>query len=196
MGKRIFLVKSSTAFTEPIFDLKCISSSSGRIDVVCRCILNSFFIDKSIFRRNVIFYSVLEGPPSPPKTICIDGSKVEKFILNEVWIASVIADLMSGKSFSGFNIHKMGFKDIIEKLVKGNVKLIYMHENGILIDEFKFDLNSNYCFIIGDQFGLDLSSEKYLEFIGVPKISLGRVPYLSSQCIWLINNFLDEIGFE
>lgn len=194
--RRIFLVKSSTAFTAPKFNLRCIAGSSGRLDVICRCILNAFFIDESNFRRNVVFYGVLEGPPDPPKTLCIDGFEVEHMVLDEVWIANMILDLFSGKIFKGFKISKMSFRSVVEFLRNSGVNIVYMHEDGIPIENYSFKSNFDYCFIIGDQIGLDHHSEKFLDSIGVIRISLGKIPYLSSQCIWLINAFLDGLNLN
>jgi tRNA (pseudouridine54-N1)-methyltransferase len=75
-------------------------------------------------------------------------------------------------------------------------KLIYLHENGVPIDDYNFEIGFDYCFILGDQIGLDRDSEKLLDSMGVPRVSLGRISYLSSQCIWLVNNFMDMLGFE
>jgi len=194
--KRIFIVKSSTAFTAPKFNIRCIAGSSGRLDVICRCILNAFFIDENNFRRNVVFYGVLEGPPDPPKTLYINGFDVEHMFLDEVWIADVIYNLLSGRVFKGFKIFKMSFKSVVESLMNSGVKVLYMHENGLPIENYNFQYGFDYCFILGDQFGLDNASEKFLDSIGVVKVSLGRIPYLTSQCIWLINIFLDKLGFN
>ncbi|MEM3615942.1 MAG: tRNA (pseudouridine(54)-N(1))-methyltransferase TrmY, partial [Candidatus Methanomethylicia archaeon] len=129
--RRIFLVKSSTAITSPKISLRNIAGSSGRMDVICRSILNAFFIDVNEFRRNVTFYGVLEGPPDPPKTLCIDGFMVEGMILDEVWILEVIMDLMRGKIVKGFNIIKRGFQDVVRSLINDGFKLLYMHEDGV-----------------------------------------------------------------
>ena len=194
--KRIFIVKSSTAFTAPVFNIRSLASSSGRLDVICRCILNAFFIDKEMFRRNVVFYGVLEGPPDPPKTIVVDGSSLDSFLLDEVWVANVISDLMRGKYFKGFNILKMSFNSLVNLIRVSGAKLLYLHEDGIPIENYDFELGADYCFILGDQIGLDRDSEKLLISMGVPMVSLGRIAYLSSQCIWLVNNFMDGLGFE
>lgn len=194
--RRIFIVKSSTAFTAPIFNIRSLAGSSGRLDVICRCILNTFFIDKDVFRRNVVFYGVLEGPPDPPKTIVVDGSIVDNMVLDEVWVANVISGLMGGESLKGFNILRIGFNNLLNLIRVPGVKMLYLHENGIPIDDYDFETVFDYCFILGDQIGLDRDSEKLLDSIGVPRISLGKISYLSSQCIWLVNNFMDRIGFE
>ncbi|MCC6018741.1 MAG: tRNA (pseudouridine(54)-N(1))-methyltransferase TrmY [Candidatus Verstraetearchaeota archaeon] len=194
--KRIFIVKSSTAFTAPIFNIRSLAGSSGRLDVICRCILNAFFIDRDVFRRNVVFYGVLEGPPDPPKTIVVDGFSIDNMVLDEVWVANVISNLMSGGSFKGFNILRMNFSSLVNSIRVSGAKLIYLHENGVPIDDYNFEIGFDYCFILGDQIGLDRDSEKLLDSMGVPRVSLGRISYLSSQCIWLVNNFMDMLGFE
>lgn len=190
--KRIFIVKSSTATTSPNFSLRNIAGTSGRLDVICRSIINAFLVNGSI-RREIEFYGVLEGPPNPPKTIFISGSELSYLPRDEVAMAKIVKHLLSGASASpGFHLLKIGFKKLVSNFKSRDFKLTYLHEKGSYIRDFNFDLNEEYCFILGGHLGLDLPSELFLFSLNIPCISLGSVKYLTSQCITIVNEFLDR----
>ncbi len=195
--KRIFIIKASKAITSPKFSMKNIAGSSGRLDVVCRCILNAFKVNGKI-RTNTTFYAVLEGPPKPSKLIIVNGEKLINFPNNEIEVAKIIRDLLKIEEgehsiFKGFSIMKMDFKKLIKNLKsQKNLELIYLHQNGKDIRKFNFNLNKNYAFILGDHIGLDPFSEKFLDSLKIPRISLGPVIYLSSQCIVIVHEELDR----
>lgn len=197
MVKRIFVLKAFTAVTAPIFIMRNIAGTSGRLDVVCRCILNAFLINGGI-RRDVDFYAVLEGPPSPPKLLKVSGNLLQYLPKSEVEVARIIRDLLSMEKGShpenaAFKIGRMSFEKLIYSLKKEGCLLTYLHEDGIDIRKFNFNSSCGIVFILGDHLGLDRNSERFLESLNVPRISLGPVVYLASQCIILVNEELDKL---
>lgn len=198
MLRRIFVLKASTAVTSPTFIMRNIASTSGRLDVVCRCILNAFRINGRI-RRNVDFYAVLEGPPSPPKLLRISGSLLDFLPESEVEVARIIRDLLlvddgSHPKYKAFEIYKMGFRRLVLSLKNEGFKLLYLHERGLDIRSFNFTSSKPLVFILGDHIGLDPVSERFLDSLNVPRVSLGPVVYLASQCVILVNEELDRLG--
>jgi len=195
--RRIFVLKASTAVTAPIFILRNIAGTSGRLDIVCRCIINAFLINGRI-RRNVDFYAVLEGPPSPPRLLMVSSELLSHLPKSEVEVARIIRDLLSiGKGFhprnEAFKIDRMSFKKLILYLKNEGYSLVYLHENGVDIRKFNFASLTSTVFILGDHLGLDPASEKFLDSLNIPRISLGPISYLASHCIILVNEELDRL---
>lgn len=197
MVKRIFVLKASTAVTAPVFLVRNIAGTSGRLDIVCRCILSAFLINGKI-RRNVDFYAVLEGPPSPPRLLKVSGGLLSKLPKSEVEVGRIIRDLLSMDrgvypKNNAFEVGRMTFERLVLCLRGAGGSLIYLHENGVDIRDYKFASMTPVAFILGDHLGLDPASERFLDSLGVTRVSLGPVSYLASHCITLVNEELDKL---
>jgi len=194
-GLRIFIVKSSTARTVGDFGLKCLAGESGRLDVICSCIIAAFKLRNGI-RRNVLFYAVLEGPPRPPITFEIRGWEVHDVPTSEVEVAKVIRDLLNVDTvcdprYPGYYKYRMSFRDLVLALKSRGVTPVYLHEGGI--DIARAFLPKRVAFIIGDHIGLPVEDERFLDKLGVQRVSLGPRIYLSWFCVALINMYLDGL---
>ena len=188
--KRAFLIKASKSCTAPIFSVRSLASTSGRLDVIIRCIFSAF-IWNGLIRKDTKFYAVLEGPPSPPLVIEIDGSELNYLPNNELGMANLIIKLMRNEKIRGFKIYKENFKNLVTKL-KSKYNVLYLHEMGKDIRKMSFNPKDKYLFILGDHIGIDKESERYLLSLKIPLVSLGPISYLSSQCIILVHEELDR----
>jgi len=199
---RIFIIKSSTAHTAFDYSIKDIPGTSGRLDLICRSLNAAFQLSHS-FRKNVRVYTVLYGPPDPPKTIRFEGAKIKPKTLNpdEVSTAKLIGKILNaGKDIKeptkerevlpGIYISRMTFEDVVRKNIKYNLYLL--EENGVDIEKVKFP-QDNVGFILGDQNGFTEEELNFLEGL-VPKITIGPKPYLTSHVIAFVNIYLDRIG--
>jgi len=68
---RDFVVVGNLAATTPDFSLEDIPSTSGRIDILCRCINSAFVLSHGI-RRDVQVYLIFRGGKAP-KTVHLRG---------------------------------------------------------------------------------------------------------------------------
>jgi tRNA (pseudouridine54-N1)-methyltransferase len=171
---------------------------AGRMDLVCRCISNALFISEAI-RKDTIIHIVLNGPPSPPKTISFFGETVRNLYPDERTIASHIKIALR-KSFGlkaneemestpGVKISKKSFESLLKEKV-GKTQLIYLNPKGKDIRDFEF--KKDVAIIIGDHKGIPKKVEIFMERIGCEKVSLGKIEYLASACISIIHNELDR----
>jgi len=187
---RAFVVVSNSGVTAPIFNLESLASTSGRLDLVCRSLLAALLTPKGP-RKDTTFYAVLKGPPNPPLTIVVRGSEIENLPIDEISIAKLIKRAMSGRPLKGFEVRREGLDYILKRLCKAGYKLIYLREDGEYIENITFYKDLNFAFILGDQRGLSKADEKLLERYRASIISLGKVPYMTSFCISIINYILD-----
>lgn len=183
--KRIFILKSSEGRTAPDFSLK--SLSAWRMDLIARCIIASFATPIGP-RRDVILHIVLEGPPNPPVTVSIYGEKMEKMPLSEIEAAEIIYNALLGRANREVYIERKSFERTL--LENYNHEIFYLHEFGEDIKNVK--ISGTSVFVLGDHKGIDEEGERILEKIGAKKVSLGRIPYLSSHCIIIVNHELDN----
>ena len=74
--QRNFIIIGHRAVTDPNFTLNDLPGSSGRLDILARCINSAFFLSHDI-RRDVEVALVLLGPDDPPKTIRLIGDELK-----------------------------------------------------------------------------------------------------------------------
>lgn len=182
---REFLLKACQATTSS-FSLNDLPGA-GRMDLVCRCIIAGLWISDEL-RKDTLFHVLLEGKPNPPKLITFNPKKMKRVYPDERNIASHIKIALSGMKEQGINISTKSFEEIIEE--NSNKQLIYLHQDGKDIRDFKF--KKNLFFILGDHSGLDKKSEKILDSIKAEKISIGPKVYMASHVIAIVNNELDR----
>lgn len=183
--KRIFILKASEGRTAPDFSLK--SLSAWRMDLIARCIIASFTTPIGP-RRNVIFHIILEGPPNPPITISINGEKLKKMPLSEVEAAEIVYNALLGRTDEGVYIERKSFERVLFEHC--NHEIFYLHELGEDIKSIR--ISRTPIFVLGDHKGIDEKGELVLEKIGAKRISLGRLQYLASHCIIIVNHELDN----
>jgi len=185
---RAFLIKASKSCTAPIFSLKSLASTSGRLDVVLRSIISAFWWGEKL-RKDVTFYALLEGPPRPPLVVEIHGTRLKKLPKSETELAEIFCRLFKGEKIRGFKVYRENFRELVRRL--SNIyEVVYLHEDGVDIRTFKFTRTP--LFILGDHEGLDSESEEFLKNLRIPWISLGPIPYLASHCVIMVNEELDR----
>lgn len=172
---------------------------AGRMDLVCRCVSNALFISNDL-RRDTVIHVVLDGPPSPPKTISFFGNELKGMNFDEKNIAEHIKDaLEKGKDLKlgeevsvspGIKIAKRGFENLVKEKAGEGKQLVYLHGKGADIREFKF--KKDVVFIFGDYIGMPRKTEGLLERLGASKINLGHVTLFASHCIVICHNELDK----
>jgi tRNA (pseudouridine54-N1)-methyltransferase len=197
---RVFILKASEARTSGDFRLKDLPSSSGRLDVVCRCSIASL-LDNQQIRNDTIFIAVLEGKPSPPLCLKFDGRGLITVPFSEIGIAAILKRILSeryeiGKEYSvaswaGVSIEKKSFIELMHSNLIGS-GLYYLHEKGEDIRNVSFDMGRDNIFVLGDHKGLAIEEEKMLEGLQAKRISVGPLSYLSSQVITLVHDELDK----
>lgn len=72
---RRFVIIGQRASASPDFSLNNLPASSGRLDVLLRCLRAALLVSHGL-RRDTIVYLVLLGGPSAPRTLRIDSADV------------------------------------------------------------------------------------------------------------------------
>jgi len=160
---------------------------AGRLDIVHECIVASLFLSHGI-RKNVVFHAVLNGPPSPPLHIEINGERLYDVRTDVDTWQRIIKKILSGKSHPGITTSKTGFEALLK--AKAETSRIYVLEEGGK-DVAKTEFAENSVFVLGDHVGLPKKAEAFALRYG-EKISLGKQPYLAASCITVLNYLLDR----
>jgi tRNA (pseudouridine54-N1)-methyltransferase len=201
---RFFLLKASEACTSSDFKLNDLPGSSGRLDVVCRCIIASL-LDGEKIRDDSVFIALLEGKPNPPIQLKLDGKKLEALPHSEVGVAQTLKKVLEKRLstdeeyapsyWRGAYLNKKSYLEALNPEFLPS-QLYYLHERGEDIREVEIVLKQDSFFVLGSNKGLSVEDEKPLYQLGAKKISVGPLSYLSSQVITLVQHELDSRGTE
>jgi len=158
---------------------------AGRLDVVYQCILFAFFTSGAI-RRDVMFHTILGGPPRPPLHLTVDGRKLRDVRTDERSWERILRKVLSGGSHPGIYTERESFQGLIRSIKRRDI--FVLEEKGRDIKDV--DLGADPVFVLGDQVGLPKKDEAFALRFGT-KISIGKKPYLAATCIDIINYLLD-----
>jgi tRNA (pseudouridine54-N1)-methyltransferase len=188
---RTFIVFSEHGRTKGDFrDLM----KAGRLDILCHDVIASFFLSNAM-RSDVRLHLILNGPPDPPKHIEFESNEETPFSKKDIgnMIRSVLWKYKPKKrieAFPGVHIEKKHFEDVL----KENPDFYLLEPNGKPIREVEF--GDNPVFVLGDHMGLPRHERKAARKLAKERVSVGPMPYFSSQCIVVVNNHLDNIYEE
>jgi tRNA (pseudouridine54-N1)-methyltransferase len=160
---------------------------AGRLDIVYECIVTSLFLSHGL-RRDVTFNTVLNGPPSPPLYLQINGAELYDVRTDVLTWQTIIRKTLNGKTHPGITLSKNSFEAILK--TKAETAPIYILEEGGK-DVAEVELDQNPVFVLGDHVGLPKKVESFALRFG-EKISLGKKPYLAASCITVLNYLLDS----
>lgn len=195
---RRFVVIGRRAVASGEFSLDDLPSTSGRMDVLLRCVRAAFLVSHGL-RRDTIVYLVLLGGPRAPRTLRIDGSAVrfvrpdERALANMVQKALAIAT--SGEGFvevkPGIAVAEGGLEVVLGDVGAGTAYVL--REHGRDVRETALDAIAPVVFV-GDDLDLDDASAAALARHGAREISLGPISVHADDAITLVQNELDRVA--
>ncbi|MBS7646358.1 tRNA (pseudouridine(54)-N(1))-methyltransferase TrmY [Candidatus Bathyarchaeota archaeon] len=160
---------------------------AGRLDIVYECAVASLFLSHAI-RKDVIFHAVLNGPPSPPVHLKVDGATLHDVRTDQQTWTSILKKALAGKTHPGVSTEKLSFEALLREKAQ-KAKIYVLEECGKDIGEI--NIGENPIFVLGDHVGLPKKVEAYALRYG-EKVSIGKKPYLAATCIAILNYILDR----
>jgi len=191
---RRFVVLGHRAITSADFKLDDLCGSTGRLDILLRCINSAFFISHNI-RRDVEITMLLLGDPNPPKTVRIVGSEVKYLNPDERSTAALIRNALlqkpggEKKTSPGIYVSERSYSEVSSNISKES-QMHYLKEEGGDIRDCSF--GEDNTFVLGDDQDLNEEEEKILMSYEPKKISLGPISYHADHCLTVVNNELDR----
>lgn len=189
----IFFFIRSTSVNITHYTIKDIPGSSGRLDVISRCVLAAL-LNENEFEKDVQIWVFLEKYGTfifNPKKFDYDT-----FPKSEIMFTDYFVDIIKnreGRLDNSYNpLKKVEYlnKDILTTLkdcMTKNYSIYILNEKGR--DFFKclqaIILDKNIIFVIGSQTG-EIIKSKELVKLNLPHLSLGTQSYLASSVIRLI----------
>ncbi len=188
--KTIFCIKSSTVNLEN-YNIKDIQGTSGRLDVISRCVLSALINDNKL-EKNIQIWAFLDNYG----TFVFDSNRFnnDTFPKNEILLTDYFVDFIKkgNKKYTvnpldSIKSSNLDIFEVIKNFVKKKFQIFVLNESGIVFSRIFMDMSpkKNLLFIVGDQSG-ELINSKELKELNLTNLSLGNRSYLASSTIRLI----------
>ena len=190
--KLIFFIKSGTVNITK-YSIKDIPGSSGRLDVISRCILAAL-LAKDGFEKKIQIWVFLDKY----NTYLFDSEKLnyEIFPKNEIYLTDCFVNFLrmntldrknSGNPLYAVEVSELSMIEAIKDFLKLNYEIFVLKEDGteFKIQRSKIQEKKDIIFIVGSQED-DFINSKELLSLNLPTISIGNQSYLASSVIRLL----------
>jgi len=188
----IFFIKSSTIDISK-YTIRDIPGSSGRLDVISRCVLAAI-LGKDNFEKDIQIHLFLDRYGTfifEPENLDFDI-----FPKNEILFTDYFVDLLQNyhtrkkqrlPAFSPVRTSKMNMIEAIRYFQNLNYSIFILKEGGSDFLNLRKIIQKidNLLFIVGSQEDGYLDSKELLE-LKIPMISIGNQSYLASSVIRLL----------
>lgn len=191
-----FVIVGAKATAAPDFRLDDLPGTSGRLDVLLRCVRAALLVSHGV-RRDVAVYLVLLGGPSAPRSIRVTGADVRFLRPDERSLATLVKkSLAAPREGAGFVRVRPGVA-----VADGGLEAV-LHDLGDvalwLLDEAGDDLRDvglgegERAFLLGDHTGLDDGAREALRGRRVRRVRVGPVSLHADDVVAVVTNELDR----
>ena len=196
---RRFVVVGRRALSNDDFLLDDLPSSSGRLDVLLRCLRAALLVSNGI-RRDVIVYLVLQGSPGAPRVLRADGASVKFLRPDERSLAVLVKKALRSPADSGGDafvevrpgiaVRSGGLDRAIDDL--GGARPYVLDEGGHDLRSIDGLGDPDTAFFTGDDLGFDGATRSALATIGARPVSVGPVSLHAEDVVAVISNEIDR----
>ncbi|KYK25687.1 MAG: hypothetical protein AYK23_03840 [Candidatus Proteinoplasmatales archaeon SG8-5] len=190
-----FVIVGHRVRTDDDFSLNDLPGSTGRLDVLLRCVNSAFMLSNDI-RKDVDVYLVLLGEPDPPRTVHFKGGGLKYLNPDERSTGALVKKALAEKVWSeetgvapGVFVSKRGLAEV---LGDNPGRLVYLREGGNDVREVA--LSNDDVFVLGGHEDLTSEEEAIIQDgRETLRVSLGLKSLHADHCITLVLNELDRL---
>jgi tRNA (pseudouridine54-N1)-methyltransferase len=196
---RRFVIIGHKATASADFLIDDLPGSSGRLDVLLRCIRAALLVSNGV-RHDVVVSLVLLGGPRAPRVIRIDGAAVRFVRPDERSLAMLAKKVLASEADAGAS----EFVEIRAGIAlrSGGLEQVIADLDGATpyaLDEGAPDIRdvpeigrSPSAFFVGDHMGFDPATRARLAAIRALPVSVGPVSIHADDVIAIVSNELDR----
>ncbi len=193
---RRFVVIGQKATASPDFSLVDIPSTSGRLDVLLRCLRAALLVSHGL-RRETIVYLVLLGGASAPRALRVDASEVRFVRPDERALGTMVQKALAadaeGTGFvtvrPGVAIARGGLDVVLADLGAG--ARYVLEESAQDLRDAEIDTGDTVVFV-GDHLGFDDETRARLAAIGAVPIGVGPISVHADDAVTIVSNEMDR----
>ncbi len=191
-----YVIIGQTALASSEFLLQDLPGTSGRLDLLVRCIRAALLTSHGI-RRDTVIYLVLLGGDRAPRTVRIEGARGRFVRPDERNLAALLSKALARPDGEGFVEEKPGVF-----VAKGGVEVVLAEVGSAtmwMLEEGAPDLRGelaagDHMFFLGDHHGFSSEVRDLLVSHGVRRISVGPVSLHTEDVVTIVTNELDRLS--
>jgi tRNA (pseudouridine54-N1)-methyltransferase len=196
---RRFVLIGQKASATPDFSLDDVPGTSGRLDVLLRCVRSALLVSHGLRRDTLVYLVLYGGGRAPPRSVRIDSRVASYMRPDERTMAgrvrAMLATKAEGDGFAaerqGMAVADGGLEVVLADLGAGASYVL--DEAGADIRDEALDLESP-VFFVGDHLGFDPELRARLDASGARSIRVGPVSLHADDAIAIVRNELDRRG--
>jgi len=201
--RRRFVVVGRTATASPDFSLDDIPGTSGRLDVLLRCIRASLLFSHGI-RRDAAAYLVLLGGPLAPRVLRVRGDLARFVRPDERVLGSLVQKALARVPAPGPPGTFVDLRTGIS-VASGGIEAVLADLEGatpFVLEEGAPDVRGSaaltdatrgsVALFVGDHLGFDAATSAALRAISAIPLSIGPVSLHADDAIAVVSNELDR----
>lgn len=193
---RRFVILGGKATSSGSFSLSDIPGTSGRLDVLLRCLRAGLLVSHGL-RQDTVVYLVLLG--GPPRVLRFDGAAAKYIRPDERSLATTVKKALAvateAPGFAavrpGIAVASGGLEAVLADAGQGTRYLL--EESGADVRGVALDMRDP-VFFVGDHVGIADGHRAELASHGAVPISVGPVSVHAEDVITLLSNELDRRG--
>lgn len=196
---RRFIVIGQKATASPDFSLLDLPATSGRLDVLLRCLRAALLVSHGL-RRDTIVYLVLLGGPLAPRVLRVEGALAKYLRPDERSLAVLVKKMLAqGDEGSesghfvevrpGISLARGGLETVLADV--GSVPMYVLEEGALDVREGLVDVHDLAIFV-GDHLGFDEQARARLTALGATALGTGPISTHADDAIAVVCNELDR----
>jgi tRNA (pseudouridine54-N1)-methyltransferase len=196
---RRFVIIGQKATASGDFRLDDLAGTSGRLDVLLRCIRSAILISHGV-RRDVVVYLVLRGGTRAPRVLRVDAAATKFLRPDERSLATLVKKALEAQADGddkgfidvrpGISVRRGGLDEIVAEL--GDARLFVLEPTGTDL-RLAVALNgTDATFVVGDHLGLDDTTRARLAALGAVSLRVGPVAIHADDVVTIVSNELDR----
>ena len=176
-----------------------VPGTSGRLDVLLRCVRAALLWSHGI-RAGVVVYLVLGGGPRAPRVVRIEGSAARFVRPDERSLATLATKILASRADeiaagfveirAGIAVSRGGLETVFDDL--GDATLYVLDEAATDIRDVPESGLDDTAFFLGDHLGFEEANRAWLESRGARAISVGPRSLHAEDAITVVLNEIDR----
>ncbi len=194
---RRFVLLGQTATSAPDFSLDDVPGTSGRLDVLLRCLRAALLVSHGLRRETLVYLVLHGGGRTPPRTVRVDGRVASYLRPDERTMAGRLRAMLATEAQgSGFDAERQGMAvadgglDTVLRDLGGGARYV-LDEDGADVRDVDLDL-VNPVFFVGDHLGFDAGVRARLRDDGAVPVRVGPVSLHADDAIAVVRNEIDR----
>lgn len=198
---RRFVILGQKATASPDFSLVDIPGTSGRLDILLRCLRSALLVSHGL-RRDTVVYLVLLGGELAPRVLRVDGRQVRFVRPDERMLAVLVQKALARAPVDaefgvwseirpGLAVARGGLETVLADLGTAARHAYVLEENARDLRDEPI-ASEDVVVFVGDHRGFDPEARARLDELGATAIGVGPISIHADDAITIVCNEMDR----